>query len=74
MYNVYGHDVRQVCGLLLAEGIDPDEFAERMTALDVAEAHCHPNVSSLLRRSHARRFMERKPLRRWKSNQNVIQI
>eukprot|EP00438_Fugacium_kawagutii_P010611 Skav227435 [mRNA] locus=scaffold203:206988:209317:+ [translate_table: standard] len=57
-----GH--RDVCDLLLKAlpgGVDPDEWADRMTALDISEAHSHASVSGLLRSHSAKRFLELPP-------------
>lgn len=51
----------QVCELLLKEDVDPDEWADRMTALDIAEAHSHQGVFALLRSKSAKRFLELPP-------------
>ncbi|CAK8997656.1 Ankyrin repeat domain-containing protein 17 (Gene trap ankyrin repeat protein) (Serologically defined breast cancer antigen NY-BR-16) [Durusdinium trenchii] len=51
----------EVCQLLLSDGAHPDEWADRMTALDLAEAHQHARAVGLLRRQGARRFLELPP-------------
>lgn len=51
----------QICDLLLKEGVDTDEWADRMTALDIAEAHSHERVFTLLRSKSAKRFLELPP-------------
>lgn len=51
----------KLCELLLKEGVDPDEWADRMTALDIAEAHSHQGVFALLRSKSAKRFLELPP-------------
>eukprot|EP00928_Gymnodinium_smaydae_P038861 TRINITY_DN26698_c0_g1_i1.p1 TRINITY_DN26698_c0_g1~~TRINITY_DN26698_c0_g1_i1.p1 ORF type:complete len:244 (-),score=41.19 TRINITY_DN26698_c0_g1_i1:379-1083(-) len=51
-----GH--HEICGLLLNSGVSPDEWADRSTALDIAEAHGHDRVTKLLRENNARRFLE----------------
>mmetsp|Transcript_30592 Transcript_30592/g.68729 ORF Transcript_30592/g.68729 Transcript_30592/m.68729 type:complete len:308 (+) Transcript_30592:33-956(+) len=48
----------EMCKLLLGAGVDPDEWADRMTALDVAASLSHGPVVSVLEASSARRYME----------------
>ncbi|CAE7237493.1 EHMT1 [Symbiodinium sp. CCMP2592] len=54
----------KVCELLLASGVDPDEWAERTTALDVAVSLSHLEVVKALEAKQARRFIELPAARR----------
>ncbi|CAE7204563.1 Ankrd17 [Symbiodinium natans] len=54
----------RVCELLLTAGVDPDEWADRTTALDVAVSLCHHGVVKALEAKRARRFLELPPDRR----------
>eukprot|EP00439_Symbiodinium_sp_Y106_P026852 s5814_g3.t1 len=54
----------KVCELLLASGVDPDESAERTTALDVAVSLSHLEVVEALEAKQARRYQELPAARR----------